>query len=550
VNLLPVLIGDSALGKPNRHCVNDEENSMKSHTWMSMTVVSLFAALVMPVCIAAQDNPSPDNRHKHHMYKLIDLGTFGGPISGFTSAPVAQVLNNSGIASGFAETTTPDPYAPNCFEADCLIAHAFRWKNNRLTDLGSLASNNNSFPNWINDRGVIVGLSENGEIDPTTGFPEGDAVLWDENGRIVDLGTFGGTQSQANGVNNRGQVVGAALNNIPDPFEASLVVTPFFYLMFPGTTQVHAFLWQNGVKQDLGTLGTGTDSVAVFVNRSGQVAGQSFTNSTPNQITDSCGTNVPTLDPFIWDRNTGMVDLGTLGGTCGFPRAFNNRGQVTGQSNLAGDVNFHAFLWTRGVMTDLGTLGGNTSSPRWMNDAGEVVGRADIPGSQTRHGFLWKRGVMTDLGVVAGDPCSTAYGINASGQIVGVSSPCGQSGHGFLWENGGPIVDLQTLVLPGSDLTIAEVFYINDRGEIAGFGTLPNGDQHALVLIPCDEKHPGECQDNSMIEVVGPRCEMPATQHSSPNNQDSGLSLSPESQLRNRLMQGYHIPGRTGVPTN
>ena len=35
---------------------------MKSRTWMWMTVVSLFAALAMPVCMAAQDNPSQDHK--------------------------------------------------------------------------------------------------------------------------------------------------------------------------------------------------------------------------------------------------------------------------------------------------------------------------------------------------------------------------------------------------------------------------------------------------------------------------------------------------------
>jgi hypothetical protein len=33
-------------------------------------------------------------------------------------------------------------------------------------------------------------------------------------------------------------------------------------------------------------------------------------------------------------------------------------------------------------------------------------------------------------------------------------------------------------------------FFINDRGEIVGQGLLPNGDVHAVLLLPCDENHP------------------------------------------------------------
>jgi probable HAF family extracellular repeat protein len=144
------------------------------------------------------------------------------------------------------------------------------------------------------------------------------------------------------------------------------------------------------------------------------------------------------------------------------------------------------------VLKDLGTLGGNKSTPRWINDAGEIVGRADLyPGSITRHGFLWKKGVMTDLGVVGRDPCSTAFAINSREQIVGTSGKCGKSWHGFLWENRGPIVDLQTLVLPGSDVTIKATYLINNAGEISGSGTNSNGDQRGILLIPCDSDHPG-----------------------------------------------------------
>jgi probable HAF family extracellular repeat protein len=288
----------------------------------------------------------------------------------------------------------------------------------------------------------------------------------------------------------------------------------------------------------LGTLG-GPDSAGEFVNERGQVAGVSYTSFTPNPAT-----GIPTQDPFLWHNET-MIDLGTLGGTAGWPWGLNNSGQVIGQSNLADDLHFHAFLWTRGVLKDLGTLGGDNSSARWINDAGEVVGRADLtPGLNTRHGFLWKKGVMTDLGVVAGDPCSTAYAINSSDQIVGVSSPCGQSGHGFIWENGGPMVDLQTLVLHGSDLTISEVLYINDAGEISGFGTDSNGNQRGLLLIPCDEKHPGQCEDYSLIEAPG----QPDSMSMPMMTQSSGSPADANNSSPNRFGIGFQLPGQSATP--
>src|SRR5450755_1032141 len=102
--------------------------------------------------------------------------------------------------------------------------------------------------------------------------------------------------------------------------------------------------------QDLGTLG-GPEATAYVINERGQVTGGSYTNSTPNAVSDSCGQNVPTFDPFVWE-NGKLIDLGTLGGTCGFGSTINNRGQVVGQSDLAGDVYFHPFLWDRGKLTD------------------------------------------------------------------------------------------------------------------------------------------------------------------------------------------------------
>ena len=126
-----------------------------------------------------------------------------------------------------------------------------------------------------------------------------------------------------------------------------------------------------------------------------------------------------------------------------------------------------------------------------MNDAGEVVGWAGIPGDQIPHAFLWRDGLLTDLNFLEGDDKSLAEVVNASGQIVGWSAYSQGNTHVFLWENNGPMVNLQNLVISGPNLTLMPDLFINDRGEITSNALTPDGNNHAVVLIPCDEKHLG-----------------------------------------------------------
>ena len=56
-----------------------------------------------------------------------------------------------------------------------------------------------------------------------------------------------------------------------------------------------------------------------------------------------------------------MTDLGTQGGTVSFAMGINDKGWISGFSNLPGDSQQHATLWRNGVSTDLGTLGGPNS---------------------------------------------------------------------------------------------------------------------------------------------------------------------------------------------
>ena len=441
--------------------------------------ILLFTAMAVPNGLPAQTNVSQNNPSKHQKYRLVDLGTFGGPNSYISTSPLAKMLTNGGVVVGIADTARMESLSPNP-TFDGFIDNAFLWKNGVLHSLGTLPGGFTSFGYALNEVGVVIGQSENGKIDPLIGFPELHAVVW-LNGHIVDLGSFGGNESNPADINDIGQVVGGALNLIPDPFSNTFAGGTLFY---PATTQLHAFLWEGGRLQDLGTLG-GPDSFAALINDRGQIAGQSFTDYTPNPGNGG----QPTQHPFFWE-NGRMTDVGTLGGALAIPNDLNNRGQVVGTSNLAMDLTHHPFLWQAGKIIDLGTLGGSNGEATAINDSGEIVGRADVAASTNHHAVLWKNGKAADLGFAEGWPCSTAIDINAAGQVIIDTGICGVGGGpGLLWENGGPSVDLNALLEPGSNFTVGDVDYINDRGEIVAIGVLPSGDQHAVLLVPdgdCD----------------------------------------------------------------
>jgi probable HAF family extracellular repeat protein len=518
---------------------------MKSGTQTSLISIILFTVLAVPGQLSAQ---APA---KHRHYKLIDLGTLGGPTCGLNEG--APVLNRHGAVTGTSATSIPNPYFPNGnlqVNFGPLVAHGFKWHDGVLTDLGALPHINSSLTNCINDSGVVAGQSENGILDPVTGFPEMIAIIW-KDGKVINLGTLGGSQSFAACLNDLGQVVGGAQNAIPDQNN------PFGF-----GQQMHAFLWQNGQMHDLGTLG-GPDSIAFAANDRGQVIGFSYTDDIVNP-----NTGAPTTAPFLWERGK-MVNLGTLGDAFGQALEISNRGQVIGTSNTTGDVESHPFLWDRGQLKDLGTLGGTFGNPTGINDAGEIAGWASLSDDLTIHAVSWRNGIMTDLGTLAGDRCSLTGNVNAKGQIVGMSfaregfcfqpDPSITDQRAVLWENGA-IVDLGRLIPSNSPLHPVTAVFINDRGEIVGGGVPPGvpvteleSAGHAFLLMPCDENHPGiEGCDYSPMAVT-------VAFHNSATIISSGPATTAQSRLtprknaaawRAQIMRRYHIPVPGALPRN
>jgi len=170
---------------------------------------------------------------------------------------------------------------------------------------------------------------------------------------MIDLGTLGGRRSQAIAINDRGQVVG--------------------WSTLAGDTNLHAFIWEDGVMTDLGSLpGTSSSSDPAAISRRGAVAG-----------------NTNTRVGFYWAEGV-MLSLGTLGGPATSAYDVNDRRQVVGVSTLdTGEA--HAVLWDDGELIDLGTLpGGNNSDALAINRRGQIVGQSNS-GSSPSLAVLWTR---------------------------------------------------------------------------------------------------------------------------------------------------------------
>lgn len=371
----------------------------------SITIsVGMLVLLVLPAAVAAQ-NSQP-------RYKVIELGTLGGTYS--QSFNVAA----NGVVSGQASLADGN-------------WHAILWQGWFKRDLGTLGGINSSVFGSPNEFGQVVGASETSDSDPKgedfCGFYASGAPLSNEtcrgflwqDGWMMPLPTLEGSNSAATAINHQGEVAGYAETATTD-----LTCPP--YDPSKGQYQVlrqKPVVWENGHIKELPTYGGDPDGFAIAINDHGQAAGASGTCSTFNVIS---GVYLAPVHALLWDHGR-AINLGSLGGAFGNEaHAMNNRGQVVGVSDLAGDALFYGFVWSQrtGMRAIPPVQGDKYSAALGINDQGVVAGVSIDSTFTNLHAFVVVGGVPTDLNTLVSDSplqLLTACGINSRGVITGLA---------------------------------------------------------------------------------------------------------------------------------
>lgn len=210
---------------------------------------------------------------------------------------------------------------------------------------------------------------------------------------------------------------------------------------------------------------------ATAVGNNGTVAGNSYGPWSVNR-------------GFVWTERTGLIDLGTLGGSTTRVRAISPNGAfVVGESSLAGEAVVHAFVWTgtRG-MIDMGTLGGRWSYAEAVNDAGKVVGWSSLGTGNAEHAFAWteSHGIV-DLSAPSSET-TRATAVNSHGVVAGVryvaatTDPRVRASNACMWTGEGEMIAVGTL---GGRFSWP--LGISNNRTMVGLSEMVNGSTHAFA---------------------------------------------------------------------
>lgn len=346
-----------------------------------------------------------------------------------------------------------------------------------VTELGTLGGAN-GMAYGINNHEQIVGAAQ-------TSMGNYHAFMFDS-GWMMDLGTMGGSNSWAYGINDMGWMVGGAEM---------------------GTTNLHAFLctnaWLNPMMSDLGTLG-GSNSTAWMIDMLGDMVGWAdMTNGTHHGF---FMTNSLMSD---------MMDLGTAGGTNSELYCINSNRMIAGYATMSNGtmqpiMSTNAMLGSSSMMT-MGMGGMGASGGQWwsINNLGNSAGMAEMPAGN-HHAVMSANGGMmggrmnVDLGTLGGTN-SIAYCLTDDGTVVGTAQMSNGMMHAFMVTNvlgGAPrMMDLNDLIPTNSGWELVEARGMNRVGQITGWG-MQGGHTNAFLLTPVSG--PTMMTSAPGPEIVGP----------------------------------------------
>jgi len=345
-----------------------------------------------------------------------------------------------------------------------------------LEDLGVVKDMDYGVPTAIDSQGWVTGTAYRTD--------ESCAFYYDYAQKLME---------DAGGLNSRG----FAINSLGLDSVATKIVAGDTFTVVPLQPRSHAAIFKGGYVTDLGVLPGQVYSRANGINASGQVVGYSSLQR------DSAASRA-----FLWTAQSGMIDIGTLGGAYAQANAINDAGFITGTAQPLAPVDAtHAFIYNpRGAgpapMRDLGVLGGNSSYGTAINNYNHVAGYSTLKANDERvHAFLHDGNKMFDLGSLGaagrrwGSDVSVALGINSFDQVVGytylpVAGEMPIQQVAFLWRHGlhgsGQMINLNTLLFgPGKDYLVFSATAINDNGQIAASAYyMPDGSVRTVMLTP------------------------------------------------------------------
>jgi probable HAF family extracellular repeat protein len=300
-----------------------------------------------------------------------------------------------------------------------------------IVDLGA------GYANAINNSGQVVGAIAG---YTNTGDYYTHAFLYAA-GQLTDLGTLGGPNSAAYGINNLGDVVGTSNAN-PGDFNSTQA---FIYT----SGQMSAIQFGSGISDGTTAYGI-NDSRLIVGGGEGAWTAQSC---------GGCGYYLGSYD-----------QIGLFGSMGGNYYGVNDSGQKTGQNGITviADSNYFSNVLPNGS--------GNA-----INSAGQVAGTAFNGASGGPFLYTPSTTFGDNNAVLALAGEGGAQGINSAGQVVGYVN----SG-AFLYD-GTAVINLNDFVA-GSDFTyLATASGINDSGWIVGSGTTAGGQQDGFLMIPNSE---------------------------------------------------------------